>query len=80
MGRTLLRLRPFLLELLILDELLEALELLELRDPLVAAERGGDEAREGRVGLEEPATGGDAVRDVGEVAVEDDGRVGGRAR
>lgn len=56
-----------LLELGLLGPLGELLELVEVREPVVVADLLRDERREGRVALEEPATGRDSVRDVREV-------------
>ena len=53
-------------EAVVADEALEAAELVELGDPAVA-DLAADEAGEGRVGLEEPAARGDAVRHVAEL-------------
>ena len=52
---------PLLLELLVVGERAQALELLGLRDPAVAAELAGDERRELGVAEREPAARRDAV-------------------
>ena len=58
-----------LLEALVIGELHEALDLGQVGQPVVRAERLGDQRREGRVALQQPATRRDAVGDVGELCV-----------
>ena len=59
---------PLLLELLVVDELEQAFELVQIAEPLFLGdlERLGDELTELRVALVEPAARGDAVSDVAE--------------
>lgn len=66
-----------LLEAGVLGVLAQPGELVEVRDPLLAAESLSDELRQRRVALEEPATRRDTVRDVREViAAEELDKVG----
>mgnify|MGYP001187536598 CR=1 FL=1 len=56
---------PLLLERLVLGELVQLLELVEVRDPVLAAERLGDEGRERRVALRRRRS--DAARTADEI-------------